>query len=115
MKTCPIHGPIPDDLISCRACAERKSREMTLHQQKEYLPEILSSQRELTLSRPASERRWHILLAGVRGLTFCGSTSHPSWRRRRTTYAEMGYIAICSGCHDTLEGLVKEIDSAEVR
>jgi hypothetical protein len=113
---CPTcHAPIEDGLISCRACAERKSRAMVLEQQKEFLPEILTSVRELTLTRPASERRWHILLAGVRAHTFCDLVAHPSWRRRRTTYAEMAYIGICPGCHDTLEGLVKETDSAEVR
>jgi len=110
-RTC--HALIPDHLVSCPACAERKSKTLLLEQQKLFLPAIMAGGKRITLTHVAEEARWHMALPSVPAYTFCGISTKPGWKRRRTLYAELSYFRICARCQRAFDDLVKEIPQAE--
>jgi hypothetical protein len=102
--------PIPDPLLSCPVCAEKKSRASLLEQQKFWLPAMVRGDEKIVLTRKSDRGpAWHIRMAGTNTRAFCGEPLSPGWRQLRRDFGELRFLQVCAPCYDMLQRLAKEV------
>lgn len=103
---CPAcRHPIPDNMMTCPACASRKSVQAILAFQRNPLRRIAAGQAELIVRAVAGKR--HVQLFGAER-AFCGIAILPQHRRSHISYKPDEMAKICAGCRIELNRAMEE-------
>jgi hypothetical protein len=103
---CPVcRHPIPDNMMTCPACASRKSAQAILAFQLGPLRKIAAGQAGLVVRAVAGKR--HVQLFGAEQ-AFCGVAISPQHRRSHIPFESDELAKICSACRIELTRAMEE-------
>jgi hypothetical protein len=107
MMTCPVcHSIVPDHLLTCPVCAQRKSDTAMLAAQLEPLRKVLRGEGPLTI-RAINGKRHVQMFAGK--ITFCGLMVD---ERHRRSFLDWGIDDTGSICSDCLRAVTEAMQQA---
>jgi len=98
-----------EGMLQCPVCWARKSHEIYVEFQKQFLPPILAGKAKITRVRTLGNQ-WHIALIGDRNHGWCGIEFKP--RLGEASFDPERLDVVCPDCRKTFEDLVQEAEGA---
>jgi hypothetical protein len=109
MKSCrTCHQEIPDGLLDCRACIERKSNEALKELQLPYLRQAAEGRVQFITRRAQGSPSRHVQMFGPYLRAFCGIEISSQIKAGAIDYEPEEMNKVCSACRTEIHRLMEE-------
>ena len=95
-------------LLFCERCLAAKSYRDLLNFERQFMPAMLKGDYQLTLTRPAEEQAWHMVMTHYPQL-YCGRERGRWKNSKRVAYPQLAEWKLCQRCEEVFNGLAAEV------